>query len=447
MSVFKAYDIRGVYNQDFNKETAYKVGYFLPRLLPCDYVVVGRDIRLTSDEIFENLCNGINDAGVDVWNIGLSTTPMVYFSTVYYKAQASVQITASHNPKQYNGMKISRAMAIPVGGDTGLKDLEKMVNEEKVEPVCACKRGHVIDKDIHEAYLNYLKGFLPDLSNLNLTVDCSNGMSNLYVKELFGDHAKYINDTLDGTFPGHEPNPLEVENCAQIMAAVKANESDCGIIYDGDADRVMFIDEKGRFIQPDYVTGIIGDYYLSKEKGSVLVDIRTSRSTTEYLEKLGATEVFIGRVGHAFAKLKLREEHCIFGGELAGHYYFRDFNNCDSGLLASLLVLQTVVALKKQGKTLGQHVDEIVSYANSGENNFKLENKDGAMNALYEKYSKENPVKLLDFDGYRIEFPTWWFNVRKSNTEPYLRVVAEAKTQAELDERMNEIIGIIKQFH
>ncbi len=447
MGVFKAYDIRGVYNQDFNKETAYKIGYFLPKLLPCDYVVVGRDIRLTSDEIFENLCNGINDAGVDVWNIGLSTTPMVYFSTVYYKAQASVQITASHNPKQYNGMKISRAMAIPVGGDTGLKDLERMVNEEKVEPVCACKRGKVIDKNIHEEYLNYLKGFLPDLSNLSLTVDCSNGMSNLYVKELFGGHAKYINDTLDGTFPGHEPNPLEVENCAQIMEAVKANKSDCGVIYDGDADRVMFIDEKGRFIQPDYVTGILGDYYLSKEKGSVLVDIRTSRSTTEYLEKLGATEVFIGRVGHAFAKLKLREEHCIFGGELAGHYYFRDFNNCDSGLLASLIVLQTVSALKKQGKTLGQHVDEIVAYANSGETNFKLENKDGAMNALYEKYSKLNPTKLLDFDGYRIEFPTWWFNVRKSNTEPYLRVVAEAKTQAELDERLSEIVGIIKQFH
>lgn len=447
MGVFKAYDIRGVYNQDFNKETAYKIGYFLPKLLPCDYVVVGRDIRLTSDEIFENLCRGINDAGVDVWNIGLSTTPMVYFATVYYKAQASVQITASHNPKQYNGMKISRAMAIPVGGDTGLKELERMVNEDAIEPVCSCKRGKVLDKDIHEAYLNYLKGFLPDLSNLNLTVDCSNGMSNLYVKELFGNHAKYINDTLDGTFPGHEPNPLEVENCAQIMAAVKANKSDCGVIYDGDADRVMFIDERGRFIQPDYVTGIIGDYYLTKEKGSVLVDIRTSRSTTEYLEKLGATEVFIGKVGHAFAKLKLREEHCIFGGELAGHYYFRDFNNCDSGLLASLLVLQTVCALKKQGKTLGQHIDEIVAYANSGERNFKLENKDDAMNALYEKYSKQNPTKLLDFDGYRIEFPTWWFNVRKSNTEPYLRVVAEAKTEQELDEHLNEIVGIIKQFH
>ena len=447
MGVFKAYDIRGVYNQDFNKETAYKVGYFLPRLLPCEFVVVGRDTRLTSDEIFENLCNGINDAGVDVWNIGLATTPMVYFSTVYYKAQASVQITASHNPKQYNGMKISRAMAIPVGGDTGLKELERMVNEEKVEPVCSCKRGKVIDKDVHEAYLSYLKGFLPDLSNLNLTVDCSNGMSSLYVHELFGDHAKYLNDHLDGNFPAHEPNPLEVKNCAQIMAAVPANKSDCGVIYDGDADRVMFIDELGRFIQPDYVTAIIGKYYLTKEKGSVLVDIRTSRSTTEYLEKLGATQVFIWKVGHAYAKLKIRDEHCIFGGELAGHYYFRDFNNCDSGLLASLLVLQTVSALKKEGKTLSQLVDEIVVYANSGENNFKLEDKDGAMNALYEKYSKLNPTKLLDFDGYRIEFPTWWFNVRKSNTEPYLRVVAEAKTKEELDQHFKEIEGIIKQFH
>ena len=447
MGVFKAYDIRGVYNQDFNKETAYKIGYFLPKLLPCDFIVVGRDIRLSSDEIFENLCNGINDAGVDVWNLGLATTPMVYFSTVYYKAQASVQITASHNPKQYNGMKISRAMAIPVGGDTGLKELERMVNEEKVTPVCSCKRGKIIDKDVHEAYLSYLKGFLPDLSNLNLTIDCSSGMSSLYVHELFGDHAKYLNDKLDGNFPAHEPNPLEVKNCAQIMKAVPENKSDCGVIYDGDADRVMFIDERGRFIQPDYVTAIIGKYYLSKEKGSVLVDIRTSRSTTEYLEKLGATQVFIWKVGHAFAKLKIREEHCIFGGELAGHYYFRDFNNCDSGLLASLLVLQTVSALKKEGKTLSQLVDEIVVYANSGENNFKLEDKDGAMNALYEKYSKLNPTKLLDFDGYRIEFPTWWFNVRKSNTEPYLRVVAEAKTKEELDQHFKEIEGIIKQFH
>ncbi len=447
MGVFKAYDIRGVYNQDFNKETAYKVGYFLPRLLPCKFVVVGRDVRLTSDEIFENLCRGINDAGVDVWNIGLATTPMVYFATVYLKADASVQITASHNPKEYNGMKISRSMAIPVGGDTGLKDLEKMVNELPVEPVEKGKRGKVVDKDIHQAYLDFQKKFLPDMSQLSISVDCSNGMSNLYVKELFGNHAKYINDTLDGTFPGHEPNPLEVENCRQIMEAVKKNKSDCGVIYDGDADRVMFIDERGRFIQPDYVTGVLGMYYLAKEKGSVLVDIRTSRSTTEYLEKIGATEVYTWKVGHAFAKMKIREKGCIFGGELAGHYYFRDFFNCDSGILASLIVLQTVAALKKQGKTLGQLIDEIIAYANSGEINFKLENKDGAIDALYKKYSAMNPTKIMDFDGYRIEFPTWWFSVRKSNTEPYLRIVAEAKTQKELDEKLSDLKAIIHQFN
>jgi phosphomannomutase len=444
MGVFKAYDIRGVYNKDFNKDTAYKVGFFLPKLLPCKYVVVGRDIRLTSDEIFEYLCKGINDAGVDVWNIGLSTTPMVYFATVYLKADASVQITASHNPKQYNGMKISRTNAIPVGGDTGLKDLEKMVNELKVEPVA--NKGKIIDKDIHEAYLSFQKKFLPDMSNLNITVDASNGMSNLYIKELFGNHAKYINDTLDGTFPGHEPNPLEVENCKQIMEAVKKNGSDCGVIYDGDADRVMFIDERGRFIQPDYVTAVIGRYYLAKEKGSVLVDIRTSRSTTEYLEKLGATDIYIWKVGHAFAKMKIREKHCVFGGELAGHYYFRDFYNCDSGLLASLLVLQTVAQLKKEGKTLGQLVDEIVAYQNCGEINFKLEQKDQAIDALYKKYSAMKPTKIMDFDGYRIEFPTWWFSVRKSNTEPFLRIVAEAKTKAELDDRLADIKAIIGQF-
>ena len=231
------------------------------------------------------------------------------------------------------------------------------------------------------------------------------------------------------------------------MEAVKKNGSDCGVIYDGDADRVMFIDERGRFIQPDYVTAVIGKYYLAKEKGSVLVDIRTSRSTTEYLEKLGATDIYIWKVGHAFAKMKIREKKCIFGGELAGHYYFRDFHNCDSGILASLLVLQTVCALKKEGKTLGQLIDEIVVYANSGETNFKLEHKDEAMEALYNAYKDKNPTKVMDFDGYRVEFPTWWFNVRKSNTEPFLRLVVEAKSQEELKQRVDELKAIISRFN
>lgn len=446
MGAFKAYDIRGVYNQDFDKETAYKVGYFLPKLIPSEYIVVGRDIRLTSDEIHDYLCKGINDAGVDVWDIGLATTPLVYFATVFLNASASVQITASHNPKQYNGMKISRAKGIPVGGDTGLKDLEQLCNTGKVEPVCDCQKGKIIKKDIYADYVEFQKQYLPDLSNLNISVDCSNGMSSLFVKQLFGDKAHYINDNMDGNFPAHEPNPLEEKNCAQIKELVLKNKSDVGVIYDGDADRVMFIDEKGRFLQPDYITSVIGDYYLQKEKGSVLVDIRTSRSTTEFLKAHGATQVYIWKVGHAYAKQLIREKGCIFGGELAGHYYFRDFNNCDSGILSSLIVLQTVAKLKAEGRTFSSFIDEIIAYANSGEVNFKLEQKDEAMQKLYETYKAQNPDSILDFDGYRIEFPTWWFNVRKSNTEPFLRLVTEAKTKEELDKRFAELKSIITSF-
>lgn len=449
MGAFHAYDIRGVYNQDFDKDTAYKVGYFLPKLIPSKFIVVGRDVRESSPEIYEYLTKGITDAGVDVWDIGLATTPLVYFSTVFFNADASVQITASHNPKQYNGMKISRAKAIPVGGDTGLKDLEKLVNTGKVEPVEASKKGQIIKKDIYDDYVKFQKQFLPDLSDMDITIDCSNGMSALFVHKIFGDtkNIHYINDELDGTFPNHAPNPLEEENCNQLERAVLENKSDCGIIYDGDADRVLFIDNKGRFIQPDFTTSIIGDYYLAKEKGTIYVDIRTSRSTSEYLMRKGCTEVIVGRVGHAYAKDVIRKLGCIFGGELAGHYYFRDFNNCDSGIFASLLVLQTAVKMKKEGSSISDFIDKLVVYANSGETNFKLDHKDECMKEMYETYMKQNPNKVLDFDGYRLEYDSWWFNVRKSNTEPFLRLIVEAKTKEELDARMAELKAIISKYN
>ena len=444
MGAFKAYDIRGIYNKDFNKDTVYKVGFFLPTLLECDQIVVGRDVRTTSDEIFEYLCQGITDAGADVWDIGLSTTPMVYFATVHLNVGGSVQITASHNPAKYNGLKISRAMALPVGADSGLKELEQMVLTMQPSPVE--HKGKVISKAVKSDYLEFLKAYVPDLSALNVSIDCSHGMANLLVKDLLGVNHSYIYDWFDGTFPAHEPNPLEEENCADIKAEVLANGSDLGIIFDGDADRVMFIDEKGKFIQPDYITAVIGAYYLEKEKGNVLQDIRTSRSTTEYLERMGGT-VTTWKVGHSFAKTKLREINGIFGGELAGHYYFRDFNNCDSGMLAALIVLQVVAKLKKEGKTFSSLLDSIIAYANSGEMNFKLEAKDAAVAALYQKYAVEQkPTQVFDIDGYRIEFPDWWFNVRKSNTEPYLRLVIEAKTAEQLAEKVAELSEIIRSF-
>ncbi|NLK05345.1 MAG: phosphomannomutase/phosphoglucomutase [Spirochaetales bacterium] len=445
MGAFKAYDIRGIYNKDFDKETVYKIGYFLPKLLKSSVVLVGRDVRTSSDEIFASLCEGITDSGSDVYDIGLATTPMVYFSTVHFGVDASVQITASHNPPKYNGLKISRTKAVPVGSDSGLKELEAMVNEQAV--VVSEKKGTVISKDAKTPYLAFLKQYAPDTSSLNLSIDCSHGMANLLVKDLLGSDHHYLYDHFDGTFPAHEPNPLEVENCKDLEEAVLKNKSDIGVIYDGDADRVMFLDENGRFLQPDYITSVLGYHYLSKEKGNVLVDIRTSRSTTEYLTKLGAT-VHIWKVGHAFAKTKLRDLGAIFGGELAGHYYFRDFFNCDSGFLASLIVLDVVAKLKKEGITIGSFIDSIIAYANSGEINFKLEQKDQAVAALYDRFvNHDKPEKVLDFDGYRIEFPTWWFNVRKSNTEPYLRLVVEAKNEEELKARTQELSDIIKQFN
>ncbi|MDD3366337.1 MAG: phosphomannomutase/phosphoglucomutase [Sphaerochaetaceae bacterium] len=444
MGAFKAYDIRGIYNKDFDKHFVYKVGYFLSSLLKTDHIVVGRDVRATSDEIFASLAQGITDSGSDVWDIGLSTTPMVYFATVHLDAGGSVQITASHNPAIYNGLKISRKGALPVGEDSGLRDLEKLVNEGTITK--AKVPGRILNKPVKEDYIKFFTPYIPDVTELNLSFDLSHGMANLITKDLLGEHHHYLYDHFDGTFPAHEPNPLEVENCKDLMAAVIANKSDIGIIFDGDADRVMFIDEKGRFIQPDYITALIGEYYLAKEKGNVLQDIRTSRSTTDRLEKLGA-QVTTWKVGHAFAKIKLREIQGIFGGELAGHYYFRDFNYCDSGMLATLIVLQVVAEIHAKGQTLSSFIDTLVTYANSGERNFKLEQKDEAMAALYQKYGiEQSPIRILDFDGYRIEFEDWWFNVRKSNTEPYLRLVAEAKTQKQLDEKLVEISAIITSF-
>ncbi|MBO8443881.1 MAG: phosphomannomutase/phosphoglucomutase [Spirochaetes bacterium] len=449
MGAFKAYDIRGVYNKDFDKETVYRIGCFLPRLLDSGHVLVGRDVRLSSDEIHDALCAGITDAGADVWDLGLCTTPMVYYATRHYDASASVQITASHNPPQYNGLKISRRDAIPVGGDSGLKELERMVLEEDFQP--APVKGKVLDYSaFRQVYIDYMKAFVPDLDGLDITVDCSNGMSALVVKDILGDRKgiSWLNDNMDGSFPAHEPNPLEVENCRQIIQAVKDNGSDVGVIYDGDADRVMFIDEKGRFIQPDYITALIGYYYKGKgEVGAALQDIRTSRSTTEYLEKLGFT-VTTWKVGHAYAKLKIREIKGIFGGELAGHYYFRDFGNCDSGILASLIVLSVVASLKKEGRSLGDFMSQIVCYTNSGEVNFRLERKDEAIQAIYERFvTNDHPTKVLDFDGYRIEFPDWWLNVRKSNTEPYLRIVCEARDEVSLTRRLDEVRSIIARFN
>ncbi|NIZ41088.1 phosphomannomutase/phosphoglucomutase [Entomospira entomophila] len=450
MSVFKAYDIRGVYNRDYNKDDVYKIGFFLPNLLKVDEIYVGRDDRASSPEIFEALSRGIMDAGANVVNLGLTTTPAVYFATAHYDAQASVQITASHNPKEYNGLKISRAKAIPVGGETGLKELEQLVLHSPITPVSADKRGTMQEKDITADYLKFLTPFVPNCSGLKIGIDFSNGMAALYVPQLLtnaGATIININEEIDGTFPNHEPNPLEEKNLEQIISLVKQNDLDIGIIYDGDADRAMFIDEKGTFIRPDVITAVLAKALEIPQNSNVLVDIRTSRGVMQYLEQTMGSTVHMWKVGHAFAKLKLKEIDAILGGELAGHYYFRDFFNCDSGILASLLVLKATKELHAQKQAISTLISEIDCYANSGEINFTIEKKTEAIGAIKNYAEAITDLQATrDFDGYRFEYPEWWLNVRSSNTEPYLRIVMEATNESILSKRLSEVKAILAQF-
>ncbi len=447
MGAFHAYDIRGVYNKDFDKHTVYKVGYFLPQLLGADAVLVGRDCRTSSPEIHDYLLKGITDAGADVYDIGLSSTPMVYFGTANYGFKASVQITASHNPREYNGLKVSREKALPVGLATGLGQIQKWIEEGKPTPP-AEKKGQVFQKEIKDDYLAFLRKYEANLEDLDLSFDLSNGMAGLLAHELFGEgeHRHYLYDTIDGTFPNHDPNPLIHDNVIALENSVKEHHSDAGVIFDGDADRVMFVDNEGKFIAPDMMIALLGHYFVDErgEKGIVLQDIRSSKAIGEYLSPMGC-QVETWKVGRANAALKLREIDGLWGGELAGHYYFKDFFYSDSGLLASLLVLRVVGFLKKKGVTLAEAIAKIERYENSGEINYRVEDKAGAMDAVRDYFLKtEQSTKMMDFDGYRVEFPQWWFNIRPSNTEPYLRFLAEASSRELLDEKIAKVDEIIK---
>ncbi len=445
MGAFHAYDIRGIYNVDFDKEVAYKVGYFLPELLEADKVLVGRDARVSSDEIHEYLLKGITDAGADVYDIGLSTTPMVYFGTANYGFKASVQITASHNPAEYNGLKVSRENALPVGYDTGLGQIKEWIESGR-ECVPAEKKGQVYLKDIRQDYLDFLLKYKGDWSGLKIAMDVSNGMASLFVRDIFGDEPAYIYDEMDGRFPNHEPNPLVQKNVADLKKLVAETKADIGVIFDGDADRVMFVDENSRFVSPDLMIAVLGHYFLEErgEKGYIHQDIRSSKAVGEYLAPMGGV-MNTWRVGRAYAALKLREINGVFGGELAGHYYFRDFFYSDSGLLAAILIINVVAKMKAQGISLSQLIARIEKYQNSGEINFKLEDKKGAMDAVRDYFmNTEKSTAYMDFDGYRVEFPDWWFNIRPSNTEPYLRFLCEATSKELLDEKVGKIREILK---
>ena len=447
MSAFHAYDIRGVWGKDVTADLGWRVGRCLPSLLGADHVLVGRDARTHSPKLAESLIRGLLEAGADVDDAGLCTTPTTYFLAGEKGYGAAAMVTASHNPKEYNGIKISRAGALPVGGDSGLKQLEAMTRAEL--PPAAAKPGTYRTIDPKPELLKWFGSRAPDLTGLRFVVDCSNGVGALLARDLFagcGGEASFINETLDGTFPNHPPNPLLPEASAQLGAEVVRAGADLGMMFDGDADRVAFVDSRGRFVRPDVLTAVLAEKFLAEEPGApVLCDIRTSRGVTERVAALGGKPV-LWKVGHAFAKPKLRELKAPCGGELAGHYYFREFHGCDSAMRAAQIVLGAAAAAKRAGSSFDALVRAIDIYANSGEVNFACSRKEEALAAFGRWAASLSPERTLDFDGIRCDWPDGWANVRQSNTEAWLRLVLEARTPALLREKRAAVEAVLAPY-
>lgn len=446
--IFKAYDVRGIYPDQLDEAMAHKIGQAFQWVLDDEdracgnTVVVGRDMRSHSEPLVREVIAGLRESGLDVLDIGLSTTPMNYFAVGSLGAVGGIQVTASHNPARYNGIKFSRHGARPVSGDHGIPLIEEKVASGDLP--LASKPGSLAQGNVFDAYAEHVLSFLQpptDGRRLKVVVDAANGMGTIYRPILDLMHIDLIPlyFELDGTFPNHEANPLKLENLEDLSAAVREHDADLGVSFDGDADRSAFIDERGEPVGSDLITALIGGELLGRYPGrAVLFDLRSSHSVPEYIAEHGGKPVR-ERVGHSFMKATLRKENGIFGGELAGHYYFLDNYNADCAILA---VVEILNLLWHGGKSMSQLVAPLERYAKTPEINFQVEDKEGKMAALAERYADAS----IDYlDGITIEYPTWWCNVRPSNTEPYLRLVLEAATQEEMEQRRNELVAQLGQ--
>jgi phosphomannomutase len=442
MSVFKVNDIRGLYGKEWDGETAFRIGFYLPGLLAADKILVGRDARLSSPEIFTALTSGILAAGCSVVDMGACDTPALYFATVHYAFKGSVMITASHNPPEYNGLKISKGGAEPLGYEEGFKRLEGLV---KLKPEPGSREGSVEKLDITSDYFNYLRDFTAGIGDLKVVVDCSNGAAGYHLRRTFKDlpiDLIVINEEPDGTFPNHGPDPSRPENLESLKKKVEEEGADLGMCFDGDGDRVVFIDELRNFVSPDLITAVLGLRYFkhypekAKENTRVLFDIRSSRSVEEYVTALGGEAEFCP-VGHGETKRRLRQREGLFAGELTGHYYFSENHYCDSAVIASFFVLSV---LSKEGISLSALISAISKYHYSGEINFQVENKEKVIHHIRSAYSQG---RLSSLDGLKIDFPDWWFIIRNSTTESYLRLVLEAGSAEELAAKKEELTAAI----
>jgi phosphomannomutase len=440
--IFKAYDIRGTVPDQLNEELAYDIGRAFVTFLKCRQVVVGRDVRATSDAMFAALARGINDLGADVLDIGQSDTPMLYFAA--HDKPAAIMITASHNPPEYNGFKMCRENAIPISGDTGIKDMESIAASGAFDPPAA-QKGAIRKLDIKKEFVAYQQKaatFGGD-KKLKVVIDTANGAGSLTYPDIFKgldcDMVPLFMEP-DGAFPNHEANPLLEENLVDLKKKVVDVGADLGAAIDGDADRCMFVDAQGNTLRADVIGTIVALEILKHNPGATfLYDLRSTRAFPLDVEAGGGKAVQC-RVGHAFIKNQMREHNAIFACELSGHFYFRDHYFTESSAMALIRIMNL---MHETGKTLAELAAPAQRLAHSGEINFKVEDKDGVLKRLEEKFGAGGAVSHMD--GLSVEFDNWWFNVRASNTEPFLRLNLEAPTPDETDKHKQEIVKIIEQ--
>lgn len=438
LTCFKAYDIRGQLGEELNEDIAYRIGRAYGEYLKPKRIIVGGDVRLTSEALKLALANGLRDAGADVYDIGLSGTEEVYFATFHLNMDGGIEVTASHNPMNYNGMKLVRENAQPISGDTGLFAIKELAEVNNFAPVDESKRGSYQQISILNDYVDHLLGYIDTkaLSPMKLVINSGNGAAGHVIDEI---ERRFKQDNVpvsfvkvhnqpDGQFPNGIPNPLLPECRADTANAVLKHQADMGIAFDGDFDRCFLFDNKANFIEGYYIVGLLAEAFLQKEKGAKIIhDPRLSWNTIDIVNKAGGVPV-MSKTGHAFIKERMRKEDAVYGGEMSAHHYFRSFAYCDSGMIPWLLVVELIA---KSGLSLEQLVSERMNaYPCSGEINYKVNDASEIIKLIEQKYTPM--AEQIDrTDGLSMEFADWRFNIRTSNTEPLLRLNVETKGYAE----------------
>jgi phosphomannomutase len=440
---FKAYDVRGLYGSEIDEEGAYAIGHAFVQQFGASRIAVGHDMRLSSPSMTKAVVEGASDGGADVLELGLVGTEMLYFAVGSRGLDGGIEVTASHNPKEYTGLKIVREGALPVGGESGLLEIrDRALAHERTPPQ---NRGEVSYEDIYPAFVDKVLSFvdLSAISPLRIVVDAANGMGGAMLPPVL-EHLpietvlSYVEP--DGSFPNHEPNPLLPENREFIVHKTLEEGADFGVAFDGDADRCFFVDDAGEFVPGDFATALLAESVLAKEPGAkIIYDVRASWAVPETIRAAGGTPL-VNRVGHAFIKHRMRAEDAAFGGEVSGHYYFRDFCQADSGVIPFLLMLE-IVSRK------GQKLSEILRpfrerYFITGELNTPVPDVAAKLEELKERFGPDGTVS--DLDGLSVDADGWHFNVRPSNTEPLLRLNLEARSLELMERKRDEVLAVIR---